>query len=88
MRIVILCIITCVDVRAQCAAYAVHACVCKGVHTGVLLSAFVCIMLWPTQVPRPQRKSIANNSTATGKEPYHPRGLWDRVYNQRRSVGG
>lgn len=59
-------------------------CVCAGVRS----LAFVCIMLWPTQVLRPQRKSTANNSTATGKQPYHPRGLWDRVYNQRWSVGG
>lgn len=74
--------------HAQCTAYADHVCVCDSVQTGVRLLVFVCIMLWPTQVLRPQRKSIANNSTATGKEPYHPRGLWDRVYNQRRSVGG
>lgn len=68
----------------MCAAYArLCACVCErekekkseNVHTGVVLSAFVCIMLLPTQVLRPQRKSIANNSTATGKEPYHPRGF-------------
>lgn len=79
----------------RCCAHSVqhmpdHECVCESenVHTGVVLSAFVCIMLLPTQVLRPQRKSIANNSTATGKEPYHPRGLWDRVYNQRWSVGG
>lgn len=91
LRIVILCIIISVGVRAQCAAYAGSwVCVCESenVHTGVVLSVFVCIMLLPTQVLRPQKKSIANNSTATGKEPYHPRGLWDRVYNQRWSVGG
>lgn len=76
-------------VRSVCST-ATYMCVCVfvSVHTGVRLLAFVCIMLWPTQVLRPQRKSIANNSTATGKEPYHPRGLWDRVYNQRWSVGG
>lgn len=76
-----LCIIICVDVCSICPI--VHLCVCErekekkseNVHTGVVLSAFVCIMLLPTQVLRPQRKSIANNSTATGKEPYHPRGF-------------
>lgn len=46
------------------------------------------VMLWPRQELSPQRKSTANNSTAIGMEPYHPRGLWDRVYNQTQSVGG
>lgn len=46
------------------------------------------VMLWPREELSPQRKSTANNSTAIGMEPYHPRGLWDRVYNQTQSVGG
>lgn len=74
-----------------CACIACSICqsrVWDGVHTGVRLLVFVCIMLWPRQELKPQRKSTANNSTATGTEPYHPRGLWDRVYNQRQSVGG
>lgn len=85
------------DVHTQPTAYAkyLHACVCvcmcvrvnDSVYTAVPLLAFVHIMLRPTQVLRPQRKSTANNSTATGRAPYHPRGRGDRVYIQSWSEG-
>lgn len=71
----------------RCRACTVRSMCRSRVHAGVLSSAFVCIMLWPTQVLRPRRKSIANNSTATGEEPRHPRGLWDRVYKQSTKCG-